>query len=119
MLGGEDNTTTSGRVALAAATATTNAAGLKYVELLSFKRLQVGMHLMGVVQEVSERDVGVSLPHGLRGFVARALASDVHASASADSIANSNTSSFAGPSLRKQYRYVKGRYSRLPCGCFR
>lgn len=48
----------------------------RYVELLKFKTLSVGMKLWGAVAEVSARDVVVSLPHGLKGFVAPAEASD-------------------------------------------
>jgi len=48
----------------------------RYVELLKFKTLSVGMKLWGAVAEVSARDVVISLPHGLKGFVAPAEASD-------------------------------------------
>jgi hypothetical protein len=48
----------------------------RYVELLKFKTLSVGMRLWGAVAEVSARDLVVSLPHGLKGFVAPAECSD-------------------------------------------
>jgi hypothetical protein len=48
----------------------------RYVELLKFKTLSVGMKLWGAVAEVSARDLVISLPHGLKGFVAPAEASD-------------------------------------------
>ncbi|MCO5547404.1 hypothetical protein L7F22_000852 [Adiantum nelumboides] len=41
----------------------------KSVELLRYKSLSVGMKLWGIVLEVGRRDLVVSLPGGLRGFV--------------------------------------------------
>ncbi|KAI5068389.1 hypothetical protein GOP47_0016734 [Adiantum capillus-veneris] len=41
----------------------------KSVELLRYKSLSLGMKLWGVVLEVGKRDLVVSLPGGLRGFV--------------------------------------------------
>ncbi|KAK3281517.1 hypothetical protein CYMTET_10693 [Cymbomonas tetramitiformis] len=49
----------------------------KYVELLKHKTLSVGMKLWGAVLEVNERDLAISLPHGLRGYVTPDEASDV------------------------------------------
>ncbi|EFN56095.1 hypothetical protein CHLNCDRAFT_145628 [Chlorella variabilis] len=48
----------------------------KFVELLKFKNLSRGCKLWGAVIEVSPRELVVSLPHGLRGHVAYAEASD-------------------------------------------
>ncbi|KAK9832620.1 hypothetical protein WJX81_004603 [Elliptochloris bilobata] len=51
----------------------------KYVELLKFKSLGEGARVWGTVAEVGARGLVVSLPHGLRGHVAPAEASDVMA----------------------------------------
>ena len=53
----------------------------KYVELLKYKNLRVGMKVLGVVTEVNDRGLTVSLPNGLKGTVTRAEASDVLAPA--------------------------------------
>lgn len=47
-----------------------------FVELLKFKSLSVGSKLWGAVVEVRPRELVVSLPHGLRGHVGYAAASD-------------------------------------------
>ena len=44
----------------------------KYVELLKYKNLRVGMKVLGVVTEVNDRGLTVSLPNGLKGTVTRA-----------------------------------------------
>ena len=49
----------------------------KFVELLKYKTLRVGMKVLGVVTEVNDRGLTVSLPNGLKGTVTRAEASDV------------------------------------------
>eukprot|EP00238_Polyblepharides_amylifera_P004209 CAMPEP_0196596010 /NCGR_PEP_ID=MMETSP1081-20130531/83629_1 /TAXON_ID=36882 /ORGANISM="Pyramimonas amylifera, Strain CCMP720" /LENGTH=235 /DNA_ID=CAMNT_0041920817 /DNA_START=52 /DNA_END=756 /DNA_ORIENTATION=+ len=49
----------------------------KFVELLKHKTLSVGTKLWGVVHDVSKRDLTISLPHGLRGFVTFSETSDV------------------------------------------
>ena len=54
----------------------------KFVELLKYKNLRVGMRVLGVVTEVHDRGLTVSLPNGLKGTVTRAEASDVLAPAS-------------------------------------
>jgi len=54
----------------------------KFVELLKYKNLRVGMKVLGVVTEVNDRGLTVSLPNGLKGTVTRAEASDVLAPAS-------------------------------------
>lgn len=41
----------------------------KFVELLKFKDVEEGSHLLGVVVEVHPREVVLALPHGLRGTV--------------------------------------------------
>ncbi|KAL4852689.1 rRNA biogenesis protein RRP5 [Chlorella vulgaris] len=48
----------------------------KYVELLKFRNLSRGCKLWGAVIEVTSRELVVSLPHGLRGLVPYAEASD-------------------------------------------
>ncbi|KAL4451480.1 hypothetical protein ABPG75_007142 [Micractinium tetrahymenae] len=48
----------------------------KFVELLKFRTLAPGCKLWGAVIEVTPRELVVSLPHGLRGHVAYAEASD-------------------------------------------
>ncbi|PRW20900.1 RRP5-like protein [Chlorella sorokiniana] len=48
----------------------------KFVELLKFKSLSKGCKLWGAVIELTPRELVVSLPHGLRGHVAYAEASD-------------------------------------------
>ena len=50
-----------------------------FVESLKHKTLRVGMKLLGVVTEVTERGMQVSLPNGLRGTVTRAEAADAFA----------------------------------------
>ena len=47
------------------------------VDLLKFKSLAEGMRLLGVVSEVTAKEVTVALPHGLRGQVSAAEASDL------------------------------------------
>ncbi|KAJ7376224.1 hypothetical protein OS493_036047 [Desmophyllum pertusum] len=42
---------------------------LKHVEPLTFKKLYVGMKLLGAIREVNEYDMAISLPNGLSGFV--------------------------------------------------
>ncbi|GFR41334.1 hypothetical protein Agub_g2019, partial [Astrephomene gubernaculifera] len=49
----------------------------KHVELLRAKNLQPGTKVWGMVLEVTPRGLVVSLPNGLRGFVAPNKASDV------------------------------------------
>eukprot|EP00899_Mesostigma_viride_P026493 jgi/Mesvir1/7028/Mv09156-RA.1 len=41
----------------------------KHVDLLTFKSLSVGMKLWGCIAEVGDKDLTLSLPNGLRGFV--------------------------------------------------
>lgn len=53
------------------------AAAERFVELLRFKSLSLGMRLWGMVLEVTPRGLVVSLPQGLRGTVAPDEASDV------------------------------------------
>ncbi|KAL6748175.1 hypothetical protein V8C86DRAFT_1190558 [Haematococcus lacustris] len=48
-----------------------------YVELLKAKRLGPGMRVWGMVLEVADRGLAISLPHGLRGWVNPKEASDV------------------------------------------
>ena len=50
-----------------------------FVESLKYKTLRVGMKLLGVVTEVTERGMQVSLPNGLKGTVTRAEAADAFA----------------------------------------
>jgi len=42
---------------------------LKHVESLTFKKLYVGMKVLGAIREVNEYDMVISLPNGLSGFV--------------------------------------------------
>ena len=49
------------------------------MESLKYKTLRVGMKLLGVVSEVAERGLQVSLPNGLKGTVTRAEASEAFA----------------------------------------
>ncbi|CAH3149742.1 unnamed protein product, partial [Porites evermanni] len=42
---------------------------LKHVESLTFKKLYVGMKVLGAIKEVNEYDMVISLPNGLSGFV--------------------------------------------------
>ncbi|KAL9983734.1 hypothetical protein ACROYT_G005955 [Oculina patagonica] len=42
---------------------------LKHVEPLTFKKLYVGMKVLGAIREVNEYDMVISLPNGLSGFV--------------------------------------------------
>ncbi|KAL6772122.1 hypothetical protein ACKKBG_A29005 [Auxenochlorella protothecoides x Auxenochlorella symbiontica] len=48
----------------------------KYAELLKFKILGVGARVWGAIIEVSERELVVSMPHGLRGHVPAAAAGE-------------------------------------------
>ncbi|RMX61399.1 hypothetical protein pdam_00018294 [Pocillopora damicornis] len=41
----------------------------KFVETLTFKKLYVGMKVLGAIREVNEYDMAISLPNGLGGFV--------------------------------------------------
>ena len=50
--------------------------GVSFVESLKYKTLRVGAKLLGVVVEVNERGMQISLPNGLKGTVTRAEASD-------------------------------------------
>ena len=62
--------------------ARTSSSGSKektFVESLKYKTLRVGMKLLGVVTEVTERGMHVSLPNGLKGTVTRAEAADAFA----------------------------------------
>eukprot|EP00250_Pteridium_aquilinum_P021384 c25103_g1_i1 orf=322-6036(-) len=52
----------------------------KSVDLLRYKSLSIGMKLWGVIQEVGRRDLVISLPGGLRGFVKVEDASDLFSS---------------------------------------
>ena len=47
-----------------------------FVESLKYKTMRVGMKILGVVVEVSERGLVLSLPNGLKGNVTRAEAGD-------------------------------------------
>jgi rRNA biogenesis protein RRP5 len=47
------------------------------VDLLKFSSLTQGMRLLGIVSEVTAKDLIVALPHGLRGHVSAAEASDL------------------------------------------
>lgn len=49
----------------------------KHVDLLKFKSLSEEMKLLGIVKEVSAKELLVSLPHGLRGHVSIPEASDL------------------------------------------
>ena len=50
--------------------------GKNFVEALKYKTLRVGMKLLGVITEVTERGMQISLPNGLKGTVTRAEASE-------------------------------------------
>eukprot|EP00887_Chlorella_sp_A99_P001742 scaffold19.g1742.t1 len=73
----------------------------KYAELLKFKSLSVGAKLWGAVTEVTPRELVVSLPHGLRGHVAYAEASDWLAEQSKKAAAAGEGAAAAGGKRKK------------------
>ena len=44
----------------------------KFIETLNFRKLKVGMQVLGAVREINELDLVVSLPNGLAGYVSLA-----------------------------------------------
>lgn len=79
----------------------------KSVEVLRYKNLSVGMKLLGTVTDVRRKDLIVSLPGGLRGFVPAAEAVDSTNSAASNGenggkAAHNETSDSAKPQKKKK-----------------
>jgi rRNA biogenesis protein RRP5 len=64
----------------------------KFIETLNFRKLKVGMQLLGAVREINELDLVVSLPNGLAGYVTLAEVSDVMADRVAAFVAKADES---------------------------
>jgi hypothetical protein len=43
-----------------------------FVDTLNFKKLKVGMQMLGAVREINELDIVVALPNGMSGYVSLA-----------------------------------------------
>ncbi|KAI9106108.1 hypothetical protein DFS34DRAFT_47062 [Phlyctochytrium arcticum] len=74
---GDDDTANGGEEAAAAGNKKGRTGELaSYAEYLSFKRLNVGMSLLGCIKEVNDLDLAISLPDQLTGYVSITEISD-------------------------------------------